>query len=72
MRGLNLLTPREHEVLRLVAKGLPNAAIATRLSVSECTVETHTAQIFAKLGLDLSSGIHRRVLAKLSYLRAVG
>jgi DNA-binding NarL/FixJ family response regulator len=69
---LNLLTPRELEVLALVAEGLSNSAIGHRLRIGERTVEAHIAQIFAKLGLDVSAATHRRVLAALTYLRTTG
>jgi DNA-binding NarL/FixJ family response regulator len=64
------LTPREREVLGLVAEGLSNKAIAARLFVTERTVEAHVKQIFLKLRLDANPGSHRRVLAVLAYLRA--
>ncbi len=70
--SLNLLTPRELEVLALLAEGMSNRAVASRLGVTERTVEAHTAQIFVKLGLDMSTATHRRVLAALTYLRTTG
>jgi DNA-binding NarL/FixJ family response regulator len=67
---LSELTPREREVLSLVAEGLSNRAIAARLYITERTVEAHTKQVFLKLGLDADPGAHRRVRAVLAYLRA--
>jgi DNA-binding NarL/FixJ family response regulator len=64
------LTEREREVLGLVAEGMSNKAIASRLFVTERTVEAHIAQIFMKLELPESPGQHRRVLAVLAFLRA--
>lgn len=64
------LTPREREVLGLIAEGLTNKAIAARLFVTERTVEAHVKQIFLELGLDARPDSHRRVLAVLAYLRA--
>ena len=63
------LTPREREVLSLVAEGLSNKAIAGRLFVTERTVEAHVKQIFLKLQLDVNPESHRRVLAVIAYLR---
>ncbi len=66
------LTPREREVLGLMAEGRTNAAIAGQLVVSEGAIEKHTQRIFAKLGLapDAEAGQHRRVTAVLAYLRS--
>ena len=67
---LAMLTTREQEVLSLVAEGLTNRAIATRIILSERTVEAHVTQIFQKLRLNDSTDQHRRVLAVLAFLRA--
>jgi DNA-binding NarL/FixJ family response regulator len=67
---LEELTPREREVLGLVAEGLSNRAIAGRLFVTERTVEAHVKQIFQKLRLEARPESHRRVLAVLAYLRS--
>jgi DNA-binding NarL/FixJ family response regulator len=66
---LSTLTPREREVLALMAEGRTNTAICQRLVVSEGAVEKHIGNIFAKLGLAQSESDHRRVMAVLTYLR---
>lgn len=65
---VEMLTPREREVLELMAQGLTNAAIAERLVVTEGAVEKHTQRIFAKLGLLPDAAVHRRVTAVLTLL----
>jgi len=67
-RGLATLTPREREVLALMAEGRSNAGIAAALVVSDGAVEKHVASIFGKLGLPPSEGDNRRVLAVLRFL----
>jgi DNA-binding NarL/FixJ family response regulator len=67
-RPLATLTPREREVLALMAEGRSNAAIAGRMFVTEKAVSKHTNNIFAKLGLPQSEDDNRRVLAVLAYL----
>jgi len=62
------LTPREREVLALMAEGRSNAAIAATLGVSDGAVEKHVSSIFGKLGLVASDNDHRRVLAVLAFL----
>ncbi|HET9723571.1 MAG TPA: response regulator transcription factor [Actinomycetota bacterium] len=62
------LTPREREVLALMAEGMSNAGIASRLVVTEGAVEKHISSIFTKLGLQPTEEAHRRVLAVLTYL----
>ncbi|MFE1772500.1 LuxR C-terminal-related transcriptional regulator [Streptomyces sp. NPDC059008] len=64
------LTPREREVLGLMAEGRTNSAIARQLVVSDGAVEKHVSNIFLKLGLAQSDGDHRRVLAVLTYLNS--
>jgi DNA-binding NarL/FixJ family response regulator len=63
------LTPREREVLGLIAEGHSNAAIARILVVTPGAVEKHTQHIFAKLGPTQDDDQHRRVMATLAYLR---
>ncbi|MEO3763446.1 response regulator transcription factor [Streptomyces sp. B8F3] len=65
---VNTLTPREREVMELMAQGRSNAAIAERLVVTERAVAKHTSNIFSKLGLPPSDDDNRRVLAVLAYL----
>ncbi len=67
---LEQLTPREREVLALMAEGRSNQAIAAQLVVTERAVEKHVTSIFGKLDLATSPQDHRRVLAVLTYLRA--
>ncbi len=64
------LTPREREVLGLMAEGRTNSAIARQLVVSDGAVEKHVGNIFLKLGLAPGGEDHRRVLAVLTYLRS--
>jgi DNA-binding NarL/FixJ family response regulator len=66
------LTARELDVLREMAQGRGNAGIATRLSLSESSVEKHVNAIFSKLGLSGEQAIHRRVAAVLTFLRDAG
>ncbi|MCO5990068.1 response regulator transcription factor [Actinoallomurus spadix] len=65
---LEALTPREREVLGLMAEGLSNAAIARRLFVTDGAVEKHISNIFLKLDLQHTDSTHRRVKAVLAYL----
>jgi DNA-binding NarL/FixJ family response regulator len=67
-RRLAVLTPREREVLSLMAEGRSNHAIARTLYVTEGAVEKHVRNIFGKLGLAQTGDDHRRVLAVLTYL----
>ena len=62
------LSPREHEVLSLMAQGRSNAAIAAQMFVAERTVSKHSNNIFTKLGLKPSEDVNRRILAVLAYL----
>jgi DNA-binding NarL/FixJ family response regulator len=67
---LDELTPRERDVLELVAEGRSNQAIAGQLVISERAVEKHVTSIFGKLNLPPAAEDHRRVLAVLAYLNA--
>ncbi|WP_201276626.1 helix-turn-helix domain-containing protein [Marisediminicola senii] len=67
---LALLSPREREVMALLADGVRDAEIAARLHLSERTVESHLTRIFAKLGLDTGDGRNRRVLAVRAWTEA--
>jgi DNA-binding NarL/FixJ family response regulator len=67
---LRTLTPRERDVLGLMAEGHTNSAIAELLVVTETAVSKHIGNIFGKLGLQPSDTGHRRVLAVLAYLRS--
>jgi DNA-binding NarL/FixJ family response regulator len=66
---LDELTPREREVMALMAEGRSNRAIAAQLVIGDKTVETHVASILSKLGLEETPDDHRRVLAVLTWLR---
>jgi DNA-binding NarL/FixJ family response regulator len=67
---LDELTPREREVLALMAEGRSNQGICQQLFLSLKTVESHVHSIFAKLGITAAADDHRRVLAVLTYLRS--
>jgi len=67
---LDALTPREREVLELMAEGRSNAAIARELVVTDRAVEKHVTSIFGKLGLAPTGEDHRRVLAVLTFMRS--
>lgn len=67
---LDRLTARETDVLRLMAEGRSNAAIAETLFLSGGTIEKHVTAVFAKLGLEATTADHRRVLAVLRFLSA--
>ena len=67
---LDELTRREREILRLMAEGRSNQAIAERLSLELKTIEGHVRAVFSKLGLEPAAEDHRRVLAVLAYLRS--
>jgi DNA-binding NarL/FixJ family response regulator len=66
---LDELTPREREILGLMAEGRSNQGIAAELGVEVKTVEGHVSQIFSKLGLEPAGSAHRRVQAVLTWLR---
>jgi len=66
--GLASLTPREAEILAVMAQGKSNSAIAATLFVTERAVEKHTNSIFAKLGLSEEKDVNRRVKAVLVFL----
>lgn len=70
--ALSVLAPRELEVLKEMAEGKTNAAIAAGLYLSESTIEKHVNAIFTKLGLTEDGLVSRRVAAVLSYLREPG
>jgi len=67
---LDRLTPREREVLELMAEGHSNSALAQHLSITERAVEKHVSAIFSKLDLPPSQAHHRRVLAVVTYLNS--
>jgi DNA-binding NarL/FixJ family response regulator len=69
-RAIDELSPREREVLELMAEGRTNAAIARRLVVTDRAIEKHVASIFGKLGLPPSQEDHRRVLAVLAWINS--
>jgi DNA-binding NarL/FixJ family response regulator len=71
VKALAELTPREAEVLTLMAEGRTNGGIARRLWLTEKTVEGHVRSILMKLGLPVNDDDHRRVLAVLAYLRVL-
>jgi len=69
---LDALTPREHEVLKEMAQGKTNAAIASSLTLTERAIEKHSNAIFSKLGLSSEKQVHRRVKAVLLLLSERG
>ncbi|MFF8288977.1 response regulator [Streptomyces sp. NPDC016309] len=71
-RRLDTLTPREREVLELVAQGHSNRSVAALLAVSERAVEKHVAGVFTKFGLRATDADNRRVKAVLAYLEEGG
>ena len=66
---LDELSPREREVLELMAQGRSNSGIAEQLVITESAVEKHVTSIFDTLGIDRSGEAHRRILAVLTFLR---
>ncbi len=70
--GLTDLTDREMDVLRAMAQGLSNSAVARALFLSESSIEKHVSAIFAKLDLAEEPQLHRRVAAVVAYLRSTG
>lgn len=64
------LTPREREILELIALGLSNDAIRTELWITSKTLDSHVSRIYLKLGLRPSPAVHRRVAAVLAWRRA--
>lgn len=69
---LDALTPRERDVLALMAEGRSNRAIGERLFLSPKTVEAHVSAIFSKLGIESAGDDNRRVLSVLTWLRSAG
>ena len=69
---LDTLTPRERDVLALMAEGRSNRAIGERLFLSPKTVEAHVSAIFSKLGIESTGDDNRRVLSVLTWLRGPG
>jgi len=67
--ALEVLTPRERDVMHEMAQGKSNAGIAAALGLSESAVEKHVSQIFTKLGRPGEAGVHRRVAAVLAFLQ---
>ena len=69
---LHALTPREREVLQLLAEGMSNPAIAEQLTITLRSAEKHVSSVFTKLGLPVSADDNRRVLAVVTWMRASG
>jgi DNA-binding NarL/FixJ family response regulator len=67
--SLRSLSPRERNVLELVAEGRSNKAIGERLVITQAAVQKHVSRIFNKLGLPASDDDDRRILAVLAYVR---